>query len=97
MDLYPGASARSSRQPTHPALEPPSFHPPERPLDRHPPTAQPPAVSAAMGHNRAYHYADMFGADGRRIGRVRYGFSFRRPLDSLLKQYRYGLAGWDGG
>jgi hypothetical protein len=50
-----------------------------------------------MGHNRAYHYADMFGADGRRIGRVRYGFSFRRPLDSLLKQYRYGLAGWDGG
>ena len=30
----------------------------------------------------------MFGADGRRIGRVRYGFRFRKPLDSLVKQYK---------
>ena len=45
-------------------------------------------LPAALGHNRAYHYADIFGADGKRIGRIRYGFSFRRPMDSLLKEYR---------
>ena len=45
-------------------------------------------IGAALGHNRAYHYADIFGADGKRVGRVRYGFTFRRPLEGLLKEYR---------
>ncbi|EFJ46513.1 hypothetical protein VOLCADRAFT_118102 [Volvox carteri f. nagariensis] len=45
-------------------------------------------IGAALGYNRAYHYADVFGADGKRLGRVRYGYCFRRPLDSLLKEYR---------
>ncbi|GFR44254.1 hypothetical protein Agub_g5456 [Astrephomene gubernaculifera] len=45
-------------------------------------------IGAALGYNRAYHYADVFGADGRRLGRVRYGYCFRRPLDSLLQEYR---------
>eukprot|EP00798_Chlamydomonas_sp_ICE-L_P022119 gene22119-29179_t len=45
-------------------------------------------IGAGLGHNRAYHYADVYGADGKRVGRVRYGFSFRKPLDSLIKQYR---------
>ena len=41
-----------------------------------------------MGHNRAYHYADVHGANGQKVGRVRYGFTFRRPLDSLLREFR---------
>ncbi|KAG2486785.1 hypothetical protein HYH03_014584 [Edaphochlamys debaryana] len=45
-------------------------------------------IGAALGYNRAYHYVDVFGADGKRLGRVRYGYCFRRPLDSLLKEYR---------
>lgn len=45
-------------------------------------------LPAALGYNRAYHYADVYGADGKRVGRVRYGFSFRKPLDSLIKEYR---------
>ncbi|GLI67567.1 hypothetical protein VaNZ11_011794 [Volvox africanus] len=45
-------------------------------------------IGAALGYNRAYHYADVFGADGKRLGRVRYGYCFRRPLDSLLKEFR---------
>ncbi|GLC41809.1 hypothetical protein PLESTM_001241900 [Pleodorina starrii] len=45
-------------------------------------------IGAALGYNRAYHYTDVFGADGKRLGRVRYGYCFRRPLDSLLKEYR---------
>lgn len=49
---------------------------------------RPRALSAALGYNRAYHYADVFGADGNRMGRVRYGYCFRRPLDSILKEYR---------
>ncbi len=45
-------------------------------------------ATAALGYNRAYHYVDVFGADGKRIGRVRYGYCFRRPLDGLLKEYK---------
>lgn len=45
-------------------------------------------IGAALGYNRAYHYADVFGADGKRLGRVRYGYCFRRPLDGLLKEYK---------
>jgi hypothetical protein len=45
-------------------------------------------LGAALGHNLAWHHVDVFGADGRRIGRVRYGFRFRKPLDSLIQQYR---------
>jgi hypothetical protein len=32
--------------------------------------------------------ADVFGADGRRVARVRYGLRFRHPLDGLVRQYR---------
>eukprot|EP00983_Pelagomonas_calceolata_P086902 1156850-Pelagomonas_calceolata.AAC.20 len=45
-------------------------------------------VGAALGPSHAYHHADVLGADGRRVGRVRYGFTFRRPLDSLLREYK---------
>ncbi|KAG2447989.1 hypothetical protein HYH02_007017 [Chlamydomonas schloesseri] len=45
-------------------------------------------IGAALGYNRAYHYADVFGADGKRLGRLRYGYCFRRPLDALLKEWR---------
>lgn len=45
-------------------------------------------ATPALGYNRAYHYADVFGADGKRLGRVRYGYCFRRPLDGLLKEYK---------
>lgn len=43
---------------------------------------------AAVGAHRPYHYADVFGADGKRIGRVRYGYGFKRPLDTMLNDYR---------
>lgn len=46
---------------------------------------------AAIGQHRPYHYADVFGADGKRVGRVRYGYNFRRPLESLLHEYRGAL------
>lgn len=45
-------------------------------------------IGAALGHNIAWHHIDVFGADNRRIGRVRYGFRFRKPIDALVKQYR---------
>ena len=48
----------------------------------------PPPPPSALGNNLSWHHADVFGADGRRIGRVRYGFRFRKPLDSLVKQYK---------
>lgn len=42
----------------------------------------------AMGHNRSYHYADILGAGGRIIGRVRYAFAFKKPLNGSLKAMR---------
>jgi hypothetical protein len=50
-------------------------------------------IGSALGHNLAWHHVDVFGADGKRIGRVRYGFRFRKPLDSLVKQYRWEREG----
>jgi len=45
-------------------------------------------VGAALGPSHAYHHADVVGADGQRVGRVRYGFTFRRPLENLLREFK---------
>ncbi|KAG1672779.1 hypothetical protein FOA52_002767 [Chlamydomonas sp. UWO 241] len=45
-------------------------------------------IGNALGANVSWHHVDVYGADGRRVARVRYGFRFRRPLDGLVRQYR---------
>ena len=60
----------------------------QRPSTPLPPIPQHPHLRTALGLNRAYHYADVFGAAGQKLGRIRYGFSFRKGMDSLVKEYR---------
>jgi hypothetical protein len=43
---------------------------------------------AALGANKAYHYAEVKGAAGQILGRVRYGYSVKLSLDSAIKAYR---------
>jgi hypothetical protein len=47
-------------------------------------------VGAALGHNKAFHHADIKGPAGQLLGRVRYGYRVLKPLDSLIKQYKEG-------
>lgn len=48
----------------------------------------PSGINSIYARSPCLNPADVHGADGKRIGRVRYGFAFRRPLDGLLKAYR---------
>ena len=51
-------------------------------------------MGAATGPHHAYHYAEVLGANGQRVGRVRYGFTFRRPMDDALRAYKAQVGRW---
>lgn len=49
-------------------------------------------MGAALGDIRAYHYADITGADGQLLGRLRYGWRVLKPLQEAVQQYKRAAA-----